>query len=534
MSNSDNKTQNSYFLNLAAPEVKAALFDAIDSAVFVIDSKGDILYTNQANAKLHEYSQAELIKLNIKDIVSESHLDKVEKRIKTAISFGEAIFESEHRKKTGLQFPVEISYKAITIGTSNLVLGVVRDLTEIKNLLIEKDEKLNESEDLKQAMLNILEDLSKEKDNMEIAFEEARKFKMATDSTSDHIVITDPEGAIIYANRAVEKITGFKNEEIMGKKAGSRELWGGLMDENFYKKLWDVIKIQKKPFSGEIKNKRKSGELYTSFATISPILDSDGNLKFFIGTERDITREKEIDRSKSEFVSLASHQLRTPITAIRWYTENIMDDMSGMNETQKDSVKEVYSAALRMAELVRSLLNVSRIELSTFSIDPKEISLAELVNNILKELDKRIKTKNLNVSFESSLYEDKLNADPIILRILFDNLVSNAIKYTDNGGEVKISLYEKEGYVCFEVKDTGCGIPEKQKTKLFTKFFRADNAVARETDGNGLGLYMVKEIIEKIGGNIYFESAEGKGSMFMLYIPKSGMKKVEGVKQLDV
>lgn len=524
--------KNSDFTDLSA-EIKSKILEAIEYAVFVLDSEGNILYSNQKNAELHEYLISDFRGMNIRNVVSGEFLNEALEHIHTAIELGRTSLEEVHIKKTGQKFPVEVFYSTIKINSKKYILGTIRDLTAVKNLIAKKKGP-SDIKGFKTVALDVLEDLAKEKNNLERALEEIKKFKMATDSASDHIVITDTDGVILYANKAVEKITGFNHKEIINKKAGSSELWGGLMDKEFYKSLWDSIKNQKKPFKGEIKNKRKNGEPYDSFATISPVLDEHGELKFFVGTERDITKEKEIDKSKSEFVSLASHQLRTPLTAVRWYTENLMETSSEMTNEQKDAIHEIYAATLRMTELVRSLLNVSRIELSTFSIDPKDVSLSDLITSIIKELDIRIKSKKLNVVFNSSLKSDILSADPVILRMLFDNLISNAVKYTDEKDKIDINLYEKDEFVCFEVKDTGCGIPDKQKEKIFGKFFRADNAVDRETDGNGLGLYMVKEVTEKIGGDIYFESTEGEGSVFILSIPKSGMRKVEGVKALEM
>ncbi len=143
------------------------------------------------------------------------------------------------------------------------------------------------------------------------------KFKPAVDNTSDMVVIADPQGTVIYGNKAVEIVTGYKPEEAIGKKSGS--LWKSPMPQEFYKTLWDTISNQKKTFTSEIENKRKNGQVYTSKISISPVLNKVGQVQFFVAVEHDITREKEIDKAKTQFVSLASHQLRTPLsTIIRW------------------------------------------------------------------------------------------------------------------------------------------------------------------------------------------------------------------------
>ncbi|MDR3549092.1 MAG: PAS domain S-box protein, partial [Candidatus Pacebacteria bacterium] len=136
------------------------------------------------------------------------------------------------------------------------------------------------------------------------------KFKLALDNIADNVIITDPEGIVVYANKAVETVTGYRPEEAVGKKSGA--LWKAPMPAEYYRHMWDVIKNQKKVFVGEIRNRRKNGMIYTAAISISPVLDKNGDIEFFVSVERDVTKEKEIDRAKSEFMSLASHQLRTP------------------------------------------------------------------------------------------------------------------------------------------------------------------------------------------------------------------------------
>jgi PAS domain S-box-containing protein len=171
-----------------------------------------------------------------------------------------------------------------------------------------------ELEQSQKAILNVLEDIETEKNKIESLAGDLEKFKLAVDNASDHIVITDPDGVILYANRAVEKITGYSHSEVIGNKPS---LWGKQMPEEFYNNLWKTIKEEKTNFIGELNNRRKNGEIYVAEASISPILNSNNKVIFFVGIERDITLLKEISDAKTEFVSVASHQLRTPLTGIK-------------------------------------------------------------------------------------------------------------------------------------------------------------------------------------------------------------------------
>ncbi len=360
------------------------------------------------------------------------------------------------------------------------------------------------------------------------------KFKLAVEFSSNHIVITDKEGIILYANKAAETITGFPLKKMLGQKVGNKNLWGGRMSKEFYENMWKTIKTEKKMFNGEIENIRANGEVYMAFASIAPVLDKNQNIIFFVGLERDITKEKEVDRAKTEFVSLASHQLRTPLSAINWYTEMLMDGDAGkLNKNQKQYLAEIYNGNQRMVSLVNSLLNVSRLELGTFMIEPVPTDLFALCDGVIKEMQPRVEAQKLQIKKKYDKNIKELMLDPNLIRIVLQNLISNAVKYTGEKGLIDISIGKEKEMIVISVKDTGLGIPENQKDKIFTRLFRADNVRKTAIEGTGLGLYIIKSIMENIGGSISFESQENKGTTFIVKFPAKGMSKKTGTKKLD-
>lgn len=408
----------------------------------------------------------------------------------------------------------------------------------------EVKDKSKELEDQRSAILNILDDVEKGKEHAETLANDLEKFKLAVDNASDQVVITDIEGIVIYGNATVERITGYTPAEALGKKAGV--LWKTPMPLEYYKHMWNVIKVQKKPFVGEIQNKRKNGDLYMALISISPVIDNKGDVVYFVAIERDITKEKEIDKAKTEFVSLASHQLRTPLSSINWYTEMLLaGDAGAINEEQKKYLTEVSIGNQRMVTLVNALLNVSRLDLGTFIIEPEAVNVPEMSKSILDELKPQILEKKLNIKEEYDKDTPIFQADQKLLRIVFQNLISNAVKYTKPEGAINVMTKvvskgqvfgEKEldeDSLAISVSDSGMGIPSNQKEKIFIKLFRADNARESETEGTGLGLYIVKSIIDQSGGCIWFSSEENKGTTFFIKLPLSGMKKKEGTKKLD-
>jgi signal transduction histidine kinase len=248
----------------------------------------------------------------------------------------------------------------------------------------------------------------------------------------------------------------------------------------------------------------------------------------------DITKEKEIDKAKTEFVSLASHQLRTPLSAVNWYVEMLLSGDAGtLNSEQKKYLDEVYKGNQRMVELVNSLLNVSRLELGTFLIEPKPTDVVLLAQSVADEQKLQIDQKKILFSFLFEKNIPVIQADPKLLRMVLQNLLVNAVKYTPEKGTIalSISLADKKDLL-IKISDTGYGIPKHQQDKIFTKLFRADNVREKDTQGTGLGLYIVKSIMDHSGGKIWFESEENKGTTFFVRLPLVGMKKKEGVKTL--
>lgn len=278
------------------------------------------------------------------------------------------------------------------------------------------------------------------------------------------------------------------------------------------------------------------GSIHAIRVTSKLTRNEAGQPEMLEGTYQDITKEQEVDQAKTEFVSLASHQLRTPLSAINWYSEMLLSGDSGkLNQQQQELMQQVADSNRRMIDLVGSLLNVSRIDLGTFAVDPVPTDFKAVAESVLGELQAPIATKNLKVTTWYAPELPLIPADPKLLRMVFQNLLSNAVKYTPEKGEIRLAVGpEPSGKeVRITVADTGFGIPLNAQEKIFTKLYRADNAREKDADGNGLGLYIVKSIVEQSQGKIWFESQENKGTTFFVHLPLSGMRKKTGAKALE-
>lgn len=239
---------------------------------------------------------------------------------------------------------------------------------------------------------------------------------------------------------------------------------------------------------------------------------------------RDTTEERRIDTMKSEFISLVSHQLRTPLSAIRWYLEIIGGQDAGpLTAQQKGYLEEASTANQRMVRLVDALLNVSRMELGKFALKLQPVDIVSTLRHVVRLFAKNHEDKAYHMRFAYHIDTKRLyiaQTDAMMLQMILENIIGNAIKYSKPHSTVTLSVEAKDKtHLIIRIKDEGIGIPLTQQKQVFEKLFRADNAKQSDTDGNGLGLYMSCIAAEAIDGKLTFESAEGKGATFSLTIP---------------
>lgn len=231
---------------------------------------------------------------------------------------------------------------------------------------------------------------------------------------------------------------------------------------------------------------------------------------------------KQLDETKDDFISMASHQLRTPLTSVKGYISMVLEGDAGkLNDTQRKLLEQSFFSSQRMVYLIADLLNVSRLRTGKFVIEPAPVNLADMVEQEMEQLKETAAAKDLTLTYEKPKEFPTLMLDETKTRQVIMNFADNAIYYTPAGGHIKVQLSETPASVELRVVDDGIGVPKAEQHHLFTKFYRAGNARKARPDGTGLGLFMAKKVVVGQGGAIIFESEEGKGSTFGFVFSKA-------------
>lgn len=463
-----------------------------------ISPLGVILESNPVFVKFSGFSFNEVIGKAIEDFFEKREINPLIKE-----TFEKGFVRGKEMRffpKTKMEIPAQIFTRIRKDERGEKVgyfLSLV-DLTEIKKT----------QRDARKALMSILQDVREERNKAE---EEKNKTLAIITNFSDAIFVFDRDNNLLLVNPKAEHFFGIKGEEITGKSIS------GISRIVSIRPLVKLLtKKTKKIFRQELEL-REDLILETSLIPVMRETEKLGTLVIL----HDITREKLIEKMKSEFVSLTAHQLRTPLSAMKWTMKMLLDEELGkINEEQREFLENNYESNERMISLINDLLNVTRIEEGRFLYDLIPTDLEETIKSITDSYEEEAKRKKIKLVFKKpvkKIPEIMLDSDKIKMAI--ENLVDNAVRYTLSGGEVTISLKQVEKTVEFSIEDTGVGILKKQKARIFSKFFRGTNVMKMDTEGSGLGLYITKNIIDAHGGKIWFESELDKGAKFYFQLP---------------
>jgi len=408
------------------------------------------------------------------------------------------------------EIPVKVSFSARKDNEGNFIgyFTAIDEIVELKKFQKGMEEKVKELEDSRKALFNILEDIEEARG---VAEDEKNKTLAIITNFTDGLLFFDTNNRLSLVNSQAKKFLKVNKEKILKKPILELEKFGN------FKSLIKILTEEDKDIFRIEFSPRKGLALELSRVSISGEEEKIGELVIL----HDISRDKLIERMKTEFVSLAAHQLRTPLSAIKWTLKMLLDgDLGKVTKEQKEFIEKTYNSNERMIDLINSLLNVTRIEEGRYLYKPTLTSLENIVQFVINSCENQLERKNIKLNYkkpDKKLPQVKVDIEKI--RLAIQNLFDNAIRYTPKGGQVTVSLKHDKKEIEFSIADTGVGVPEDQQSRVFSKFFRGANVIRLDTEGSGLGLFITKNIIEAHGGRIWFDSKEGKGTTFYIAFP---------------
>ncbi len=564
-----------------AQSTLGGILSFVAEGIIEFTPEGVITLTNPHANLLLDYTGGELVGKHIDDILAltfDSSPLKPEERITYRLFTAGKVFTVPHGKvayltsRSGNRFPIFISARSLELENGVAGILVFRDITDEKKLenyktntakrLSELTPFLQQTaigdfsntpeipyqedeftellvglrlmiEDLHDAKVRTEEYSKQLEKQVEEKTQEIVQSKIHIETIIENLTSGlleyDDQFILLRINRAAEMLLGVDRQEVVGKKIlpkdSNKEHWQSLIAVS-YPALSPVekkMRLTTAEFNAEANEITIQYPLERELQVITiPITDQvTGKQKGFIKLVRDITRERSISRSKSEFISIAAHQLRTPLSAIKWTLHMVLNGDEGpLNASQNELLKNGYETNEKMIQLVNDLLNVARIEEGRFGYEFKQDDIMNAIKNAIEFVKVSAREKGVTVNMTTPNVKPPLfvfDANKVTLAL--QNLVDNAVKYTLTGGKVSLDVGMQGEYLEVNVRDTGIGVPEKQINKLFTKFFRADNALHMQTGGSGLGLYLAKNVAVRHGGSLRVESKEGVGSVFSLTLP---------------
>ncbi|MED4967872.1 two-component system histidine kinase PnpS [Heyndrickxia coagulans] len=387
---------------------------------------------------------------------------------------------------------------------------------EVSNRLIKKDYDsrvhINASGELRQltkAINNLAHNLKQQMNEID---ENEQQLTAVLENMDSGVMLIQTSGRIMLVNRAMEEMTGLSSGKLIGKRhieAGKSFGLSQLIDRS--------LKTGER-FRDEVHLYYPKERILD--AHIAPYVGESGDLRGVVAVLHDVTETRRLEQIRSEFVANVSHELKTPVTSVKGFAETLLDGAMYDEATLREFLKIIYDESDRLHRLISDILDLSKIEQHRIPLKMEQLNVVDVITETAQTMRKRIEKKQLELVLPQKRHV-MMEADKDRLRQILLNLVTNAIAYTPDKGRIEISLIERENELDLIVSDTGIGISEKDLPRIFERFYRVDKARSRQSGGTGLGLAIVKHLVESYHGKIRVESEEGKGSTFIVTLPRT-------------
>ncbi len=366
---------------------------------------------------------------------------------------------------------------------------------------------------------------------LKITTSKLREIMHAVEQSNESIILTDPDGRIKYVNKAFTNLTGYTSAEVIGKNP--RLLKSGNTPKVVYEDLWDTV-LSGNTWSGEMQNKKKNGELYWEFASITPVMNENRKIESIIALKTDITALKEsrdeilkvnekineLNSLKASLLANITHEFRTPLIGIIGFADILKNEIT--NSWHLDMVTDIYNQSKRLLNTLSLVIRLSQLESKELKPEYREVNVIDIIKGVLPQFFKRIEEKNLKLIFEEPASAINCITDLMMLKEIVSNIIDNAVKFTDSGNitvEVGEVTENKIKYVSVKITDTGIGIHKDRQELIYQEFKQVSAGMDKKYGGAGLGLTITKYLVELLNGKITLESSPGLGSAFTVLIP---------------
>lgn len=489
---------------------------------WVADPRGKFMEVNQAYVEMSGYTRAELLDMSISDIEAIENPQDTAQHISQLIETGHGRFKSAHKRKNGTVYPVEIATTFIR-DQGGLFIVFIEDITEkvayennLESLLAERTKNLES------------EIVIRKKGELE-----QLKLSRAVEQSAHVIFITSPEGVIEYVNPKFTELLGYTREEAIGKTPSL--IKSEDTTKEFHQNIWKAI-LSGQEWRGEIKDRRKNGDVFWASASISPVRNEHGDIINFVAVHEDITKRKEAQRAlrnanraaeiankaKSDLLANMSHELRTPLNAIIGFSETMRHEIFGplANDKYSEYAGLIYDSGLHLLQIINDILDVSAIEAGKLKLFEEDVDIIGVCDAAIRIIAPQAKEKHLTLKGLENKSLPLLRGDSLRLKQILINLLSNAVKFTPQGGAVFCDAFlNKDKSFVMTVTDTGVGMDEVGVAKAMEQFGQVDSSLNRKHEGTGLGLPLTKGLVELMQGRMEILSKPNEGTTVIITFP---------------
>jgi len=466
-----------------------AVMNTVLDGLITVDHQGIIQSFNPASASIFGYQQEEAIGQNINILMPEPHHSKHDGYLEHYWSTGEKKVigmarEVTGKRKDGMIFPIEICINEMKLDDTRMFVGTIRDITERKK--IEQDLRTSEE-----------------------------TFRSAIENASIGMALVEPNGRWLKVNSALCELLGYDKFEMLSNDFQSITHPDDLRQDMEY--VRKVLADEIKSYQMEKRYYHKSGRIVWTLLSVSLVRLENGKPNYFISQIQDITERKEMERIKSEFISIVSHELRTPLTSIRGSLGLMVGTMlKELPEKAATLLNIAYQNSERLILLINDILDIDKIASGQMRFDIKEEALAPIIEQAVVTNQPYADKFNVLIKKDPIDPELKINIDSARLLQVLANLLSNAAKFSNPDDTVDVSVEHTGKNIRVQIRDHGAGISEEFRARIFGKFSQADSSVTRTKGGTGLGLHISKQMIEQMHGEIGFDTEVGKGTTFWI------------------